>query len=234
MKILRQVISDMSHDLKNPLAAMRTSLYLLGRFADEPLKRGQYMAALDSHVLRLDSMLEDLLSLSRLDHATDAFRFEPVDLSDLLHHVVEDHRPLAVQRQQHLEFHDAVEAPALKLDRVKFSQALSNLLMNASSYTPEGGRIGIATRLAHNHLHIDVSDTGIGISPEDQAHVFERFYRADKARGSSSGGSGLGLSIAQFIVEAHGGEISLRSAPGQGSVFTISLPLITEDNRVRQ
>ena len=228
IKILRQVISDMSHDLKNPLAAMRTSLYLLGRFADEPVKRDQYMLALDSHVLRLDSMLEDLLSLARLDHATDAFHFETVNLHDLLHETVEDHRSLAVQRQQHLELHDAVEAPPLQLDPVKFSRALSNLLINASNYTPEDGTISVSTRLEGALLHIDVSDTGIGINPEDQTRVFQRFYRADKARNSSRGGSGLGLSIAQFIVEAHGGKISLNSVPGEGSTFTVSLPLVAQ------
>jgi PAS domain S-box-containing protein len=228
VKILRQVISDMSHDLKNPLATIRTSLYLLERFADDPSKRKVYLEALDGHASRLDTMLQDLLSMSRLENATDAISFVPVDLCALLRQVVQDQLPLAVHRHQALVLEDGPPIPSMTGDPVQLSRAITNLVVNALNYTPEGGQVTLAVRHDASQLVLEVRDTGIGISTEDQAHIFDRFYRADKSRSSATGGSGLGLAITTAIVETHGGSILVESVHGKGSVFRISLPRMAQ------
>jgi PAS domain S-box-containing protein len=228
VNILRQVISDMSHDLKNPLATIRTSLYLLERFADDPVKRKAYLEALDGHASRLDTMLQDLLSMSRLENAMDAINFEPVDLCALLSQVVKDQVSLAVHRQQKLVYEEGPPVPSMMGDPVQLSRAITNLVVNALNYTAEGGEIRVAVRHDASHLVLEVRDTGIGISAEDQARIFDRFYRADKSRSSATGGSGLGLAIAKAIVETHGGTMQVESVLGEGSVFSMSLPWMTQ------
>jgi PAS domain S-box-containing protein len=225
VKILQQVISDMSHDLKNPLANFRTSLYLLEKFIDNTTRRGDYLAALDSHTQRLEAMLDDLLSIARLEQATDEFHFEPTDVYELVVRIVDEQQLLAGRRQQHLYFSGG-DAPApIKGDQLKLSRTLTNLIMNAINYTPEGGEVRVGMRTENGCVVIEVQDNGIGIKPQDQQMIFERFYRVDKARSSSTGGTGLGLSIARRIAEAHGGKITVQSEPGVGSLFSLWLPL---------
>ncbi|MBZ0298642.1 MAG: PAS domain S-box protein [Anaerolineae bacterium] len=225
VKILRQVISDMSHDLKNPLANFRTSLYLLARFLDVPDKRQMHLDTLNAQSERLEIMLDDLLNMSRLEQATDEFQFELVDVAALAQQVVHDQQPLAVRRSHHLTFQSSVELPPIRADRLKLSRALVNLVMNALNYTPKGGEVAVRLVTRDDYLVLEVEDNGIGISDKDQPLIFERFYRADKARNSETGGTGLGLSIARRITEEHGGKITLDSTPGQGSRFSIWLPL---------
>ena len=233
VKILRQVISDMSHDLKNPLATIRTSLYLLERFADDPAKRRGYLETLDGHITRLEAMLQDLLSMSRLENAIDEIEFQSIDLCQLLRQVVQEQQPLAIRRQQHFEFQETVEViPHVRANPSQIGRAVTNLVVNAINYTPERGEITLALRPEPGAVVIEVRDTGIGISPQDQNRIFERFYRADKSRSSTTGGSGLGLAIAKAIVETHGGSISLESRPGEGSLFSIHLPLVARRPQV--
>lgn len=226
VKILQQVISDMSHDLKNPLANLRTSLYLLGKFIDSPTRRSDYLAALDAHTIRLEAMLDDLLSIARLEQATDEFQFEPMDVHELVVQMVKEQQMMAARRQQHLFFSGEAEPVSIRGDRLKLSRALTNLIMNAINYTPEGGEVRVGLQTRDDFVVIEVQDNGIGIKPQDQQMIFERFYRVDKARSSSTGGTGLGLSIARRIAEAHGGKITVDSEPGVGSLFRLWLPIV--------
>jgi PAS domain S-box-containing protein len=225
VKILQQVISDMSHDLKNPLANFRTSLYLLERFIDNPARRRNYLNALDSHTTRLEAMLDDLLSMARLEQATDEFHFEQLQVCELVRQLVADQQPLAGRRNQTLVMQECPDLPNIQADPLKLSRAVTNLVMNALNYTPEEGTVSVGVRREDRYLVIDVRDNGIGISREDQEMIFERFYRVDKARSSATGGTGLGLSITRRIVEAHRGRITVESMPGAGSLFSIWLPV---------
>jgi signal transduction histidine kinase len=226
VKILQQVISDMSHDLKNPLANFRTSLYLLEKFIDNPARRPDYLAALDSHTTRLEIMLNDLLSIARLEQATDEFHFEPIDVCELVVQLVNEQQMLAARRQQHLHFSSEPVVALVRADRLKLSRAVTNLIMNAINYTLEGGEVRVGLRAQDGYVIIDVEDNGIGIKPQDQELIFERFYRVDKSRNSATGGTGLGLSIARRIAEAHGGKITVQSEPGVGSLFRLWLPAV--------
>jgi PAS domain S-box-containing protein len=226
VKILQQVISDMSHDLKNPLANFRTSLYLLEKFIDQPTRRSDYLAALDSHTQRLEAMLDDLLSIARLEQATDEFHFEPVDIHELVVQLVEEQQTMATRRGHHLHFSGENESAMIRGDRLKLSRALTNLIVNAINYTPEGGDVRVGLRSEDGCIVIEVEDNGIGIKSQDQQMIFERFYRVDKARSSSTGGTGLGLSIARRIAEAHGGKITVKSEYGVGSLFSMWLPIV--------
>jgi signal transduction histidine kinase len=173
-------------------------------------------------VQRLTRLVSDLLTLSRLD-AHQALRVQSIDLTVLAHEVAEEIKPLAQPRAITI----AAEGDTrVRGDPDRLKQVLLNLTDNAVRATdPASGAIQIHLREQNDMLQIAVSDNGVGIAPEALPHLYERFYRADKARTRAGGGSGLGLTIVKAIVEAHGGKLApVQSAPGQGSTFAVSLP----------
>lgn len=215
----RQFTADASHELRTPLAAMQAILSVTRerrRSADE---YEQALDDLNAQAGRLRVLTEDLLRLARADMSRAAPP-RPLDLSDLTNAVVETMRPLAEEKGLQI---DATITPNLLVsgDSDNLIRLLLNLLDNAIKYT-DRGIITVSLASSVTLVELIVRDTGIGIAPEHLPHLFERFYRADTARGA--GGSGLGLAIAQEIVAAHGGDIHVQSAPGQGSSFVISLP----------
>ena len=149
---------------------------------------------------------------------------EKLRVDELVRECVHKLTPLA--RERGLEMSESVRDTAEFLgDKSKITQVVYNLIDNAIKYTPRGGKVRVEMNRAGKHVFIRVSDTGIGIPPEDQKHIFERFYRVDKARSRETGGTGLGLSIVKQIVMLHGGVISVSSEVGKGSTFTVELPL---------
>ncbi len=164
--------------------------------------------------------------MSRLEQATDEFVFAAVDVQQLLAQVIQDQQVLAAQRRHQLLLLEGDVVPIIQADALKLNRAITNLVVNALNYTPEGGLVQVEARRENDCVVIDVRDNGIGISPEEQGLIFERFYRADKSRSSSTGGTGLGLSITRRIVEAHGGTIHVESMPDKGSLFSIRLPVV--------
>jgi signal transduction histidine kinase len=173
---------------------------------------------------RLGRLVADLLTLSRLDSTTPV-TLKPLDAGKLIAEVADQMRPLAEAKQVHLSalFSEPV---VVQGEADKLKQVLLNLVDNALRYTPPDGQVELsATRDPSTAtVRIEVSDTGSGIAPEDQARIFDRFYRADLARTRANGNSGLGLAIARAIVQAHGGMIGVQSSPGEGSRFTVTLP----------
>ncbi|HEX2524019.1 MAG TPA: ATP-binding protein, partial [Terriglobia bacterium] len=155
------------------------------------------------------------------------------DVPSLIHEVVESIRTIAHSKRQEIVSRIAEALPILRADRGRLRQVLINLLDNAVKFTPEKGRIVLEVALASHDkgISVHVRDSGIGIPPSDLPRIFERFYRVDKARSREQGGTGLGLSIVKHIVEAHGGEIEVRSTVGQGSEFCFTLPLIEPSAR---
>jgi signal transduction histidine kinase len=142
------------------------------------------------------------------------------------------HRPLAAERHVSLHFQPDDALPLVPCDEEEFSRVVQNLLENALNFTPDGGQVFVKTYARDDQAVLEVSDTGIGITPADLPHIFERFFRADKARQAHTGGAGLGLSIAQRIVEAHEGRITVTSTPGSGTTFCVLVPFRRAEPRI--
>lgn len=223
LKVLKRLISDISHDLKTPITTIRLSLYLLER-ATSPEQQATQRQVLKAQVAHLQSLLEDLLSIARLDRLPE-LELAPMDLNALVASVAQSAQGIAAQRAHTLDRVLGRDVPPVTADADRLRRALTNLVTNALNYTPDGGRITLRTYCQDSFVVIEVQDNGIGIGVLDLPHIFDPFYRADPARNSDKGGMGLGLSIAYKIVEAHQGTIEVESKPGVGSVFRILLPV---------
>jgi signal transduction histidine kinase len=223
-KVLTRLITDLSHDFRTPLAIVNNSTYLLAR-TDDPLAREEKSEQIISQVQRLSKMLDDILMLSRLDTAPDP-SLTMVNVNTLVQTLLEEFQFRLKGKTLQLEMVLMASAPPLYANRANLHRALSKIVENAVHYTADGGSITIYTTQRGNTLVIEVVDTGVGIDPADLPHVFDYFFRGDKARSSADGSTGLGLSIARRVVEMYQGKIEVESAPGKGSTFRIMLPIL--------
>ncbi|MDQ2715129.1 MAG: HAMP domain-containing histidine kinase [Chloroflexota bacterium] len=221
----RRFVADASHELRTPVAVIRnkTSIALL-----KPQKRQDYITVLqeiNAETERLGHLISDLLALARGDEGHAPFEREPLRLDLLAEATAASARPLAEERDVQLTVHTD-QPVTLVGDEARLIQVVMNLLENALRYTNPGGQVSLTVGTAQNRAHLVVRDTGIGIAQAHLPHLFERFYRADAAREQTGGSSsGLGLAIVEWIVRVHGGTITVESQPGQGSCFTVMLPL---------
>ncbi len=222
----REFVANVSHELKTPLTSIQGFAQALeDGTADTPEARRQAASIIRQEAERMHRMVLDLLDLARLDAGTLELQRAPLDLAALLRNVVERMTPQAQAAGVALELQTS-ELPALLGDGDRLVQVFNNLVENAIKFTHPGGRATLRTVAKGGFVEVEVTDTGVGMTPDVQARIFERFYQADAARaGGHHHGVGLGLAIAQEILRAHGGRISVRSAPGEGSTFTVSLPL---------
>jgi heavy metal sensor kinase len=222
----QRFIADASHELRTPLAVLRGETEVaLGktRTVDE---YQESLWLIQDEAERLSRIVEDLFILARQPINTPAaFNKERLSLNDAVRDCARAAQVLAVRKGVQLKLENDFPSIALNGDEELIKRMLLNLLDNAVKYTPKGGEISLVLARQNGNAEIVVRDTGIGIPATDQVRVFDRFFRVDKARARALGGAGLGLSIVQWIVEVHGGEISVASAPGEGSTFTVLLPL---------
>lgn len=218
----QRFVADVSHELRTPLAAMQGNLDVLARGAvRNPALLEESLTDMRREVARLIRMVNDLLLLARTDTGLEIHR-EPVDLDTLLLELHRELRPLATHVQ--LQLH--IEATAQVIgDRDRIKQALLNLSANALQYTPPHGTVTLHLDRHAGYALLEVQDTGIGIAMEDQEHIFDRFFRADRSRSRNQGGAGLGLAIVKWVADVHGGRVQVQSTPGQGSTFGLLLPL---------
>jgi two-component system, OmpR family, sensor kinase len=214
---------DAAHELRTPLAIVRGELESISREEMSGELRAAHENMLEE-VKRLGEMVDNLGMLSQMDSVWGKNAHEQVDLYDLTRETVDQMRLLAEEKQIAIA-PIAGSATTVAGDRNRLKQVIVNLLDNAIKYTAPGGRIGVEVKPDGSHASLSISDTGIGISPEDQAKIFDRFYRVSTDRGET--GSGLGLSIVKSICSAHGGNISVESRPEHGSIFCVELPLGT-------
>ncbi|KAB8146090.1 HAMP domain-containing histidine kinase [Chloroflexia bacterium SDU3-3] len=221
----QRFVADASHELRAPLTAIQGNLELLRRQAVPPTERDEVLAEVEREAARLGRLVSDLLALARAD-AGQGIRHGPVDLDALTLEAF--HTARAMARGQRLAL-DPFEPVQVAGDADRLRQLLLILLDNALKYTPPDGAVTLGLRQRGAHAELSVRDTGPGIADEDLPHVFERFYRADPARGRDPGGTGLGLAIARWIVEQHGGTIELRGAAGGGTLAMVRLPLGEEE-----
>ena len=220
---LRRFTSDASHELRTPLAMIR-SVGEVGLQKDGT--RVEYRDIIGSmleEVNRLTSLIDSLLTISRADAGRIQLHRELVPVFPLAREAAGLLEVLMEEKSLHLAL-EGKEFAQVEGDRIFLRQALVNILHNAVKYSPVGGTVLIRIGNDGGHIAVEVQDHGPGIPPEDQARVFDRFYRVDKARWRESGGAGLGLAIAKWAVEVHGGNIELESPPGGGCVFRIRLP----------
>ncbi len=218
----RRFSADVSHELRTPLTTLLGNIALLKRWETLPAaERMEMLAEMEVEAERMRRMIADLLLLAQTDADRVLVR-ERVELDTLLLEVYHQARRRAEGREIVLV---GEEQAVVMGDAERLRQMLVNLVNNAIQYTPSGGRIELSLRCVGNQAEIMVSDTGQGIAPEDLPYIFDRFYRADKARSRAAGGTGLGLSIVKWVVEAHGGEIDVQSQVGKGSSFRVRLPL---------
>lgn len=220
-----QFVQNASHELKTPLATMKLLLENLIYQPDMPADlRAEFMQDMNHEIDRLSGIITDLLTLTQMDEKSAALRMDRVNLSALCEDTLHAHQVAADKAKLTLQG-DIESEVSLLGDESKLSQVVYNLIDNAVKYTPEGGQVTVTLTADSRKAVLTVRDTGIGIPEQDVAHIFDRFYRVDKARSRATGGTGLGLSIVRQMVQLHGGEITVTSAAGEGSVFTVTLPI---------
>ncbi len=221
----RRFVADASHELRTPVAAIRSKTDLALRQAVLPQEYANILRPINTEAERLGRLISDLLALARGDEGQTRLDQEPLRLDLMAEVVMATAEPLAAERNITLRIH-APEPVIVYGDEVRLIQVLMNLLDNAIRYTLSGGCVLVSVERGRDVVALRVHDTGIGIAAEHLPHLFERFYRVDPARTRmEGGGSGLGLSIVEWVVQKHGGAVAVESQVGQGSIFTVSLPL---------
>jgi two-component system OmpR family sensor kinase len=219
---LRRFVADASHELRTPLTSIRGYAELFRRgAASRPDDLAKAMQRIEDEAARMGVLVEELLLLARLDQGRPVER-QPVDLTALATDAVGDARVVEPKRPLELDVDGPVRVTG---DAARLRQVLDNLLANVRTHTPPQTPASVRVRSADGHAVLEVTDRGPGMTEEETARAFERFYRVDPSRSRDSGGVGLGLSIVSAIVAAHGGEVGVRSAPGDGATFTVTLPL---------
>jgi two-component system phosphate regulon sensor histidine kinase PhoR len=224
--VRKDFVANVSHELKTPLTSLRAALEtLLDGALEDPAHGRDFLSTALEQVERLQRLIEDLLVLSRLERGGRASGEARSALQPAARRILDALRPLAEKAGVAVDSR-LPEAPcSLPVSEDELDQILTNLLDNAIKFNHSGGRVTLAARIQKNAVEIEVSDTGVGIPPEDQPRIFERFYRVDKARSREVGGTGLGLAIVKHVVENRRGSVRLESAPGRGSIFTVTLPM---------
>ena len=224
--VRRDFVANISHELKTPLTAIRGLVETI--LDDRQMDRDthdRFIEKIRDQSTRLGNLVSDLLTLSRLESGPGGLRFEAMDLRETVAESVRTQTHVAETKRVDLHLGVPERAVTIEGDSEAMRELVDNLVSNAIKYTPSGGRVDVKLVAENGSAVLEVADTGIGIPPEEQSRVFERFYRVDKARSRQLGGTGLGLSIVKHVALAHGGSVSLKSASGRGSTFRVQLGL---------
>lgn len=225
-----EFVSDASHELKTPLASMKILCESLLYQDDVPPEvYKDFLSDINKEIDRLNLLITDLLLLSKMDADDAALNVEKTDLARLVRECVDALRPIATDRGIDVET-DVPEDLQAECDPLKLRQALNNLVENAIKYSRENGFVRIEGGRNGTDVYVSVEDNGVGMGAEYLPHIFERFYRVDKARSRETGGTGLGLHIVRRVALMHGGRVDVKSEEGVGSVFTLYLPAVQKDN----
>jgi two-component system phosphate regulon sensor histidine kinase PhoR len=220
--VRRDFVANVSHELRTPLTAIKGYAEALLDEPDDADAREKFLDIIHRHATRMERLVKDLLRLARLEAGQETVELVPCDVEGLLRGIANDFEPIAAQKQQTVHTRVAPEAATLVTDATKLHDIARNLVENAVNYTPQGGAIDVRAAVVDGRFQLTVSDTGHGISPDDLARVFERFYRVDKSR-TRPGGTGLGLSIVKHLVHVLDGEVTASNVPGGGALFTVTL-----------
>lgn len=228
----RNFVSNVSHELRTPLTSIKsyTEALVDGAWENKEIAPG-FLKVIETETDRMMRMITDLLNLSRMDQNRFGLEKEFINMNELVVHIVSRFE-MVLQSEPYREKNYRILTDItqrdlwVELDQDKITQVLDNIINNAIKYSPDGGRIIVRLMETHTDIIVSVSDEGLGIARKDIPHLFDRFYRVDKARSRAMGGSGLGLAIAQEVVQLHGGKIWVNSIENKGSTFFVSLPYI--------
>lgn len=222
----REFVANASHELRTPLTTIKMVIEALA--GDEGVTKNEmnksFLDMAETESTRMELLIKNLLTLSQLDSKTMNFNVREFDLEESVAYLA---KSLAVNASAHghkLTFDGAYDPVIIRGDKIRIEQILINITSNAIKYTPDGGRISLRLHDLGDRAEITITDNGVGIPEEDLPHLFERFYRVEKARSSDKGGTGLGLAIAKEFAVAHGGDIRVSSIVGKGTTFTVTLP----------
>lgn len=221
----QEFVSNVSHELKTPITSMKVLSESILMQDNVPVE--MYQEFMNDIVLEIDreaQIISDLLTLVKTDKGSDSLNIERVDINELMEVILKRLTPLAEKRSIEITFESFREVEA-DIDKVKFTLAISNLIENGIKYNVDGGWIRVSLNADHKNLYIKVADSGVGIPEDCVEHIFERFYRVDKARSRDTGGTGLGLAISKNIIVMHKGIINVYSEPGKGTTFTVRVPM---------
>jgi two-component system phosphate regulon sensor histidine kinase PhoR len=231
-KIRQDFVANVSHELRTPLTTIKgyTETLLEGALEEEVAP--QFLQVIQKHADRLTKIVEDLLTLSKVESKEFYLKWERLPLSELIDDVLDFVKEGAEKKKISISRSIILSSLEVIGDRIYLEQVFINLLDNAIKYTHETGEISIsALEKEQGEIQVMIKDNGIGIPKEDLSRIFERFYRVDKGRSQELGGTGLGLSIVKHIIQAHGGKVWADSKLGEGSTFYIALPRTTSDTR---
>ena len=221
-KLRKKMTADVAHDLRTPLATVRSHLEgMIDQIIPSDKKN---LESLLEEVNRLTLLIDGLQEIALSDKAIHSFQIEPIELSSYLTEIVRRLEPLFQSKGISLSFNPS-DICMVKSDRVALAKILDNLLSNALKFTPPGKNVQLNLKIEGEEVIIEVSDEGVGITAKDLPYIFERFYRTDRSRNRDSGGFGLGLTIVKELTEALGGMISVESKPEEGSVFSVKFPI---------
>jgi signal transduction histidine kinase len=223
-RMRRQLIGDVSHELRTPLTAIKGSIEGLIDGVLRPTP--ETLEEIYREVDRLQRLVSDLQELSRVEASTDPLEMKPIDITQSIRSVTQHIHSQFDEKKVALEVDLPTGLPKVQADEDRINQVLINLIGNALQYTPSGGVVRVSVKKLGSEIQVSIEDTGIGIAAEPLPHLFTRFYRVDKSRSRAGGGSGIGLTISKYLVEAHGGRIWVESeGVGKGSKFSFTLPL---------
>ncbi len=220
-----ELIAWVGHDLQTPLASIRAILEALADgMVDDPESVQRYLQTAQRDVRSLSLLIDDLFQMAQIDAGGLQLELEDSSLADLISDTLESFSELAARQKIQIDGQADPDVDPVRMDTMRVGRVLNNLLGNALRHTPAGGKIEVKAQRTAQGVEVSVRDSGEGIRREDLPKIFERFYRGEKSRNKSTGGSGLGLAISRGIIRAHGGDIRVESAPGQGACFTFRLP----------
>jgi signal transduction histidine kinase/ActR/RegA family two-component response regulator len=221
-----EFLAMLAHELRNPLAPISTAAALLARLPETTPQLRRLQTVIGRQVDHMSRLLDDLLDAARISSGKIQLAIEPVDLAEVVAQAVETVQPRVLERSQTLSVSVPPQDVRFDADQVRLAQVLSNLLTNASKYSPDGATLGLDASVEEDMLVLRVSDNGAGIAPDLIAHVFDLFTQGPRTLARSEGGLGIGLNVVRNLVQMHGGQVEAYSpGPGQGSVFTVRLPL---------
>ena len=229
MKILdesrQEFVSNVSHELKTPLTSMKVLADSLLAMDGAPVELYQeFMVDITEEIERENKIINDLLSLVKMDKTSADLNVKPENINDLVERILKRLRPIAAKQNVELVF-ESFRPVTAEVDEVKFTLAISNLVENAIKYNKEEGWVQVSLNADHKYFYVKVADSGMGIPQESLDHIFERFYRVDKSHSREIGGTGLGLAIARNAVIMHRGAVKVHSEEGVGTTFTVRIPL---------
>ena len=221
-----EFVSNVSHELKTPMTSMKVLADSLLAQENVPVELYQeFMGDIAREIDRENDIISDLLTLVKMDKTVQSLTIKQVHINELLETILKRLKPIAETKKIEMIL-ESFRPVSAEIDEMKLTLAISNLVENAIKYNREEGWVRVSLNADHKYFYIKVMDSGIGIPKEDQDHIFERFYRVDKSHSREIGGTGLGLAIARNAVIMHRGSIKVYSSQGEGTTFTVRIPLI--------